>query len=221
MPTDSILETPGASRRRAILALAVILLILLADQLLKIWIKTTFYLGEDHEILPFFHLRFIQNNGMAFGLEIGPKILLTSFRILLFGFLCWYISRIVRIASVPAGYLVAVAMVAAGAFGNIIDCVLYGEIFSNPMPYGVASFVPFGSGYGGLFCGLVVDMLYFPLFEFVWPDWMPWVGGDTFSFFDPVFNIADSAICVGMALIIIFYSKYISTPVGKPASLKK
>lgn len=105
--------------------------------------------------------------------------------------------------------MVSVALVTAGAFGNIIDCVFYGEIFSNPFPPQIASFVPWGDGYGGIFQGLVVDMLYFPLFSFQWPQWIPWLGGSTFSFFDPVFNIADSAITVGMILIILFYSKYL------------
>ncbi len=162
------------------------------------------------EILPFFHLRFIENNGMAFGMEIGSKLVLTSFRILLVGFLCWYIYRLIKVNLVSAGYIVAISLITAGAFGNIIDCVLYGEIFTNPYAPEVASFVPLGTGYGTWFHGLVVDMLYFPLFEFYWPSWIPFIGGDRFSFFDPVFNIADSAITVGMFMIVLFYSKYLS-----------
>ncbi len=197
------------SRRLALIATAVLACVIIVDQAVKIWIKTHFYLGEDVEVLSWFHLRFIQNNGMAFGIELGSKLFLTFFRIVLVGVLVWYIGRLVRYARVPLGYMVSVALVTAGAFGNIVDCVLYGEIFSNPYPPQVASFVPWGEGYGGIFQGYVVDMLYFPLFAFRWPDWMPLVGGDTFSFFDPVFNIADSAITVGMALIILFYSKYL------------
>lgn len=197
------------SRRLALIATAVLACVIIVDQAVKIWIKTHFYLGEDVEVLSWFHLRFIQNNGMAFGIELGSKLFLTFFRIVLVGVLVWYISRLVRYARVPLGYMVSVALVTAGAFGNIVDCVLYGEIFSNPYPPQVASFVPWGEGYGGIFQGYVVDMLYFPLLAFRWPDWMPLVGGDTFSFFDPVFNIADSAITVGMALIILFYSKYL------------
>ena len=176
---------------------------------MKIWIKTSFYLGEDLEILPWFHLRFIQNNGMAFGIELGSKLFLTFFRIVLVCLLVWYILRLIRKASVPCGYMACLALITAGAFGNIIDCVCYGEIFTNPYPPTVARLVPWGEGYGGVFHGLVVDMLYFPLFTFTWPSWMPWFGGHEFSFFDPVFNIADAAITVGMIAIVLFYTRYI------------
>lgn len=197
--------------RLALIAWAVIAAVIIIDQAVKLWVKTHFYLGEDIEILSWFHLRFIQNNGMAFGIELGSKLFLTLFRMVLVGFLVWYIVRLVRAAKVPAGYMAAVALVTAGAFGNIVDCVFYGEIFNNPYPPQTASFVPWGEGYGGIFHGYVVDMLYFPLFSFRWPQWMPVVGGDMFSFFDPVFNIADAAITVGMAMIILFYSKWIGT----------
>ncbi|MDE6197465.1 MAG: lipoprotein signal peptidase [Muribaculaceae bacterium] len=197
--------------RLALIAWAVIAAVIIIDQAVKLWVKTHFYLGEDIEILSWFHLRFIQNNGMAFGIELGSKLFLTLFRMVLVGFLVWYIVRLVRAARVPAGYMAAVALVTAGAFGNIVDCVFYGEIFNNPYPPQTASFVPWGEGYGGIFHGYVVDMLYFPLFSFRWPQWMPVVGGDMFSFFDPVFNIADAAITVGMAMIILFYSKWIGT----------
>lgn len=199
------------TRHLALLGALTAAIIIIADQVVKFYVKTHFYLGEDVEVLPFFHLRFIQNNGMAFGIELGSKLFLTFFRIVLVGFLAWYLVRLARVAKVSAGYMAAVSLVAAGAFGNIIDCVFYGEIFTNPWPPMTASVVPWGEGYGGLFHGLVVDMLYFPLFSFVWPDWMPWVGGSEFSFFDPVFNIADAAITVGMALIIFFYTKYLNS----------
>lgn len=198
------------TRRLALLGALTAAIIIIVDQVVKCYVKTHFYLGEDVEVLPFFHLRFIQNNGMAFGIELGSKLFLTIFRIVLVGFLAWYLVRLAKVAKVSAGYMTAVSLVAAGAFGNIIDCVAYGEIFTNPYPPMTAEFVPWGEGYGGLFHGLVVDMLYFPLFSFNWPDWIPVVGGREFSFFDPVFNIADSAITVGMAMIIFFYTKYLS-----------
>lgn len=198
---------PLTRRGKWLMALCWVLicLVIIADQSLKVWIKTHFYLNEDFEITSWFHLHFVQNNGMAFGLDFIPKHLLTFLRMGLFGFLVWYIGQLVRRAWIPTGYLVSVALIAAGAFGNIVDCVLYGEIFTNPMPPGVASVVPWGEGYGGVFQGLVVDMLYFPLFSFEWPQWLPLLGGRTFSFFDPVFNIADVSISTGMIAIVLFY----------------
>lgn len=201
--------TNNKSRRLGLIAALIIAAVIIIDQAVKIWVKTSFYLGEDIEIFSWFHLRFIQNNGMAFGLELGSKLFLTLFRIVLVGFLVYYITRLIHKANVPVGFLTAISLVTAGAFGNIIDCVFYGEIFTDPYPPMLAEFVPWGEGYGGLLHGYVVDMLYFPLFSFHWPDWMPLVGGKLFSFFDPVFNIADSAITVGMAMIILFYTKYL------------
>lgn len=208
---------PENTRTRTLLLICIFTgaLVIIVDQLVKWYVKTHFYLGEDFEILPFFHIRFIQNNGMAFGIELGSKLFLTIFRIVLVAFLLWYMIRLARVARIANGYMVAVALVAAGALGNIIDCVAYGEIYTNPYPPMVAQMVPWGEGYGGVFHGLVVDMLYFPLFAFRWPEWMPFVGGNEFSFFDPVFNIADSAITVGMALITCFYTKYLSSDYAK------
>ncbi|MDE6285655.1 MAG: lipoprotein signal peptidase [Muribaculaceae bacterium] len=196
-------------RSRAIIATIIILLVLVADQWLKYRVKTTFYLGEDVEIFSWFHLRFVQNPGMAFGMELGSKLFLTLFRIVVTCLGIWYIVRRCMRADVPRGYIACVSLVVAGALGNIIDCMLYGEIFTNPYPPQVAQLVPFGTGYGTLFYGQVVDMLYFPLFSFEWPAWMPWVGGSEFSFFDPVFNIADAAITVGIIAILLFYSRYL------------
>lgn len=197
------------NRKMAFVAWAVIALVIIADQLCKFWVKTSFYIGEDLEIFSWFHLHFVQNNGMAFGLDFINKYLLTTLRIALFGYLAWYITRLCRLGRAPWGYLLCVSLVAAGAVGNIIDCVFYGEIFNNPLPPQVAHTVPWGEGYGTLFQGLVVDMFWFPLFSFDWPQWLPWLGGKTFSFFDPVFNIADAAISVGMIAIVLFYFRYL------------
>lgn len=198
------------SRKKAVWAVVAAVAVIVIDQIVKIWVKSHFYLGESVQILPFFELRFIQNNGMAFGMEFGSKLFLSLFRIIVVGLLIYYICRVCRRDRYPIGYVVTLALIAAGAFGNIIDCVFYGQIFDNPMPPAIAQFVPWGTGYAPVLRGLVVDMLYFPLFSFTWPEWMPWVGGGTFSFFDPVFNIADSAITVGMILLIFGYSKYIT-----------
>lgn len=193
------------------LALIVIIAVIIIDQTMKIWVKTSFYLGEDFEIASWFHLYFIENNGMAFGMEIGSKLLLTLVRIIAVGFLIWYICRIKNRSYIKAGYIVCLALITAGAAGNIIDCVFYGEIFNNPVPPEVATMFPEGGGYGTWLHGRVVDMLYFPLFSFYWPDWMPWVGGEYFTFFQPVFNVADAAITVGMIILILFYSKNVSS----------
>ena len=142
-------------------------------------------------------------------MEFGSKLLLTIFRIVVVTLLIWYIVKVCKQQKVSKGYVVTLALIASGAGGNIIDCVFYGEIFTNPWPPQLAQFVPWGEGYAGLFHGLVVDMLYFPLFSFQWPEWIPAIGGSTFSFFDPVFNIADSAITVGILMLILFYSKYL------------
>ena len=216
MPDKVISTTGGNSRRYGLIAVAVALTIIILDQLLKVWVKTHFFLGEDLQILPFFQLRFIQNNGMAFGMEFGSKLFLTIFRIIVVVLLTWYIVKLIKKPEVCCGYIVTLVLIAAGALGNIIDCVFYGEIFTNPMPFEVATFVPWGEGYGTLFHGLVVDMLYFPLFSFEWPQWMPILAGKTFSFFDPVFNLADASITVGILLLICFYTKYL--PFGNGTS---
>ncbi len=197
------------------IASAIIVLVIVIDQAIKIWVKTGMYWGEDIEIFSWFHIRFVQNNGMAFGMEFGSKLFLTLFRIVAVGVLGWIISRLCKSDSYPKGFVACVALIAAGAAGNIFDCVFYGEIFTNPYPPEIASFVPWGEGYGTIFHGLVVDMFYFPLFTFQWPEWMPFLSGKTFSFFDPVFNFADAAISVGMIVLLIFYSRYLGGTPGR------
>ncbi|MDE6116308.1 MAG: lipoprotein signal peptidase [Duncaniella sp.] len=199
-------------RSKGIVATLIILVVVILDQALKIWIKTNFYLGEDYKIFSWFYLYFIENNGMAFGMEFGSKLLLTLFRIVAVAGLIWYIVKIYKLKSVPMGYMVCLALVTAGAAGNIFDCVFYGLIFNNPMPPEVATLFPAGGGYAEIFHGRVVDMLYFPLFSFTWPGWLPLVGGQEFLFFQPVFNLADAAISCGIIALILFYHKYIQSP---------
>ncbi|MBO5297292.1 MAG: lipoprotein signal peptidase [Candidatus Homeothermus sp.] len=195
------------------IATIIILGVLIIDQIVKIWVKTNMYLGQEFVITDWFRIYFIENNGMAFGMELGSKLFLTMFRIVAVGLLIYYICRIKNRTDIKTGYIVCCALITAGAAGNIIDSVFYGMIFNNPYPPEVAVMFPPEGGYAPVFHGRVVDMLYFPLFSFYWPDWVPFVGGDYFLFFQPIFNIADAAITVGILVLIIFYSKYLSLPV--------
>lgn len=186
--------------KKGLLAILVILAVIIADQTLKIWIKTHFYLGEDLPLTSWFHLKFIENNGMAFGLELWNKYILTFGRILAVGLFIWYIVKASRIAALRRGFIVAAALITAGAAGNIFDCVFYGVIFNDPAPPALATMFPAGGGYSGWFEGRVVDMLYFPIFTIDF-------GGHEWEFFQYIFNIADASICVGVALLALFYSR--------------
>ena len=199
-----------AARNRGLLAAGIMLAVIILDQVLKIYVKTHFYLGESYEIFPWFQIAFIQNNGMAFGWELGSKLLLTLLRIVTVAFLLYYVCKICSRPEARTGYIVCLALIIAGAAGNIIDCMFYGLIFNNPMPPEVAQLLPPEGGYGEFLRGKVVDMLYFPLVSWTWPAWVPVVGGEYFLFFSPVFNLADSAISVGLIVLLIFYSSQIS-----------
>ncbi len=197
------------------LALAVIILVIAIDQIVKIYVKTNFYLGESVEVTSWFKILFIENNGMAFGMELGSKIFLTLLRIVVVAFLIYYICRIRKISTVKTGYVVCLALIVAGAGGNILDSMFYGVVFNDPLPPSVAVAFPPEGGYAPLLYGRVVDMLYFPLFSFDWPQWVPFVGGQEFLFFQPVFNIADAAITVGMIVLILFYSDQLQPHTAK------
>lgn len=191
------------------LVLLIALLVIIIDQISKFYIKLNFYLGEEYVITSWFKLDFVQNPGMAFGWTIGSKFFLTLFRIIFCALIIYGIVKLNR-ANLKRGFIVCAALILAGAIGNIIDCMFYGLIFSNPAPPAVAELFPVGGGYGTFMHGYVVDMLHFPLFSFYWPNWMPWIGGEYFEFFSPVFNIADSAISVGVLCLIFFYSKQLN-----------
>jgi signal peptidase II len=190
------------------LAALIIALVIVIDQALKIWVKTHFYYGEEVEITSWFKLLFIENNGMAFGMELGSKFFLTWFRIIAVVLLIWYLLKLRRRPDVPKGYFVCIAFITAGALGNVIDCIFYGVIFDAPQAPQVAQFFPPGGGYESLFNGRVVDMFYFPLCEWDWPQWMPVIGGQHFKFFEPIFNFADACLSVSVITLILFYSKY-------------
>lgn len=198
--------------------MTIVSLIIIIDQVLKIWVKTHFYYGESYHITDWFQLVFIENNGMAFGWEVLNKIMLTAFRVIASILFVYYILKI-RKSTVPVGYLICIALITAGTIGNTIDCVSYGQIFNDPMPPAIASIFPDAGGYAPLFEGRVVDMLYFPLAEWYWPYWMPFVGGNHFLFFQPIFNIADASLSVGVVVLLIFYSKYLSTPISSKGEI--
>ncbi|MDE6218727.1 MAG: lipoprotein signal peptidase [Muribaculaceae bacterium] len=192
--------------RKGLLVAVIALFVVIFDQVSKFLVKTRFYLGEDLPLTDWWHIKFIENNGMAFGMELTSKYILTFGRIAAVVLLIWFAIKVLRCKAIRTGFYIALALIIAGAAGNIFDCVFYGVIFNNPMPPQTAEFLP-PEGYAPLFHGMVVDMLYFPLFSFVWPEWIPFVGGQEFEFFQYIFNVADSAICIGVALIIFFFSK--------------
>lgn len=202
----SAVSVEGIAAKRMWTVILIAFIIVVADQIMKIWIKTHFYLGEDLPITSWWHLKFIENNGMAFGLELWNKIVLTFGRIIAVCLFFWFIFKLRNVRDLRTGFFVAIALIIAGAAGNIFDCVFYGKLFNNPMPPFTATAFPEGGGYSDWFEGRVVDMLYFPLFSFQWPQWIPVIGGDYFEFFQYIFNIADASICVGVALLIFFYS---------------
>ena len=193
------------------LAALIIALVIVIDQALKIWVKTHFYYGEEMEVTSWFKLLFIENNGMAFGMELGSKLLLTLFRIIVSGAIIYYLWKLRNRTDVPKGYIACVAFITAGALGNVIDCIAYGLIFNNPIPPQVAQLFPPDGGYATLFNGRVVDMLYFPLCEWNWPQWVPMIGGNHFVFFQPIFNIADASLSVSVFVLILFYARYLAT----------
>ena len=188
----------SVSKGKKLLILGILLVVI--DQVIKVLVKTNMSIGESFNVIGnWFRILFIENEGMAFGMKFGGfvgKYFLTFFRVCLFCGLTWWITRLCRKGTVPTGVLVGLTLIDAGAMGNIIDCLFYGLIFTPHMPF---------------MQGRVVDMLYFPLIHTTWPQWMPWVGGTPFTFFDPVFNFADSCVTVGAFYLILFHWRFFAS----------
>jgi signal peptidase II len=206
---------------RSYIAYLTIIAFIFIDQALKIWIKTNIDYGGGFDILglSWAKIHFVENEGMAFGLSYGGvfgKYILSVFRILMVGFLIYLLKGLIK-DNEPKGLIISFSLIVSGAIGNIIDSVIYGLIFSQSYYHGgIAEFVPFGTGYAPFLQGSVVDMFYFPLFDIVLPEWVPFKGGDRFEFFRPVFNVADSCITVGVFSILIFYRKIFFGKESKP-----
>jgi len=198
----------------------IILLIVIADQALKLWIKTHYHLNESHKVLGSgFQLYFVENPGMAYGWKFGGdwgKMALTVFRMAAVVFGTWYLAKIIR-EKYHKGFIICASLVYAGALGNLIDSSFYGMIFDKGMTVdptikeyvgynGIATFS--SKGYAGFLHGNVVDMLYFPVIKGQFPSWFPFWGGDDFEFFRPIFNIADASITSGVLSILVFQKRF-------------
>ncbi|GHT73789.1 lipoprotein signal peptidase [Bacteroidia bacterium] len=204
--------------------LLIVVLLLIADQILKIWVKTNMCLGQEYSLLGNkAYLLFIENPGMAFGMELRGsvgKFLLTLFRIVFIGIIAWYINGMIKRAVKPA-VIYALTFMLAGAAGNLIDCLFYGLIFSGSTYTSVAQLFPTMGGYAPFMFGKVVDMFYCPLIDIVLPQWFPVWGGERFVFFRPIFNIADSAITCSIFYLLIFQRKTLSLLFGKNKTKQK
>lgn len=213
--------------RKYIVSAAILVLVLIIDQIIKVTVKTNMTLGEHIEITKWFQIAFVENNGFAFGWQLGGKIFLTSFRIVAVCLIGWFIVQQIK-AQRSMGFIVCLSLIIAGAAGNIIDCLFYGEIFSQSTYYGIAEYVGWGNGYGEVLEGKVVDMFYFPLIEWNMPGWT-WLNDipllpnayEHCVFFSPVFNFADACISVGVIALILFFHKDLNLAWGSHGDIDR
>lgn len=205
--TSQDLLSPGDLRRKrlsqSLVVWGTIALLLIIDQAIKIWVKTHMTLGEDIRIFDGFHLLFVENEGMAYGITLGSKLFLTLFRIIAMGLLTWAVARLIGSGKYSTWFLIVLALITAGGVGNIIDSLFYGLMFSSSQG-AIAEIFPKDGGYAPLFYGHVVDMFSCPLIDCTLPSWIPIWGGQRFTFFDPIFNFADACISVGVVALILF-----------------
>ena len=191
-----------------------VLVVLFIDQVLKIWVKTNMFLYQDINIFDnWFIIKFIENNGMAFGIDLPGdygKLMLTTFRIIAAIGIIYYLGVLIK-QKVHSGLIITISLVLAGAIGNILDSAFYGIMFSESSPFAKAVLFPSDGGYSSFLHGKVVDMFYFPVIQGTWPEWIPFKGGGTFEFFRPVFNIADASITVGVVAIMVFQKRFFAS----------
>ena len=186
------------------LVTAMVIVLLVIDQIIKLYIKTHFCLGESVRVTDWFYIEFVENNGMAWGMSFIGKFWLSLLRTAAIVALIWYLHRIISQGKHRLLYVVLVALVLTGAVGNMIDSMFYGLMFTASSPYYVSYSVPFGEGYAPFLMGKVVDMFRFPFFSYTWPEWVPFFGGQHGTFFDPVFNFADACVSVGIIALLLF-----------------
>ena len=189
-----------------------VILLLVIDQVIKFAVKLNMTIGESIPVFgDWFQICFIENNGMAFGMQFGGsvgKLALSLFRVVLIGFIIVYLKKLIKKAGTPTGVLVGLSLVLVGAIGNVVDCLFYGEIFSASTYSQVAQLFPPDGGYTGFLYGKVVDMFYFPIIDTVLPEWVPFYGGEHFIFFRPIFNFADACISVSVIYMLLFQRKF-------------
>lgn len=189
------------------LVTAMVLVLLVIDQIIKVYIKTHFCLGESVRVTDWFYIEFVENNGMAWGMSFIGKFWLSLLRTAAIIVLTWYLHKIICKGTYRKVYIYLVALVLTGAIGNMIDSMFYGLMFTASSTSYVSYLVPFGTGYSEFFMGKVVDMFRFPFFTYTWPEWVPFWGGSHGTFFDPVFNFADSCVSVGVISLLLFCRK--------------
>ena len=189
-----------------------VILLLVIDQVIKFAVMLNMTIGESIPVFgDWFQICFIENNGMAFGMQFGGsvgKLALSLFRVVLIGFIIVYLRKLIKKAGTPTGVLVGLSLVLVGAIGNVVDCLFYGEIFSASTYSQVAQLFPPDGGYTGFLYGKVVDMFYFPIIDTVLPEWVPFYGGEHFIFFRPIFNFADACISVSVIYMLLFQRKF-------------
>ena len=189
-----------------------VILLLVIDQVIKFAVKLNMTLGESIPVFgDWFQICFIENNGMAFGMQFGGsvgKLALSLFRVVLIGFIIVYLKKLIKKAGTPTGVLVGLSLVLVGAIGNVVDCLFYGEIFSASTYSQVAQLFPPDGGYTGFLYGKVVDMFYLPIIDTILPEWVPFYGGEHFIFFRPIFNFADACISVSVIYMLLFQRKF-------------